>query len=54
MNLPWTHAGMPAITLPAGRAGDGLPVGLQLVGESDEDELLLAWSELIEADLSEQ
>ena len=52
MNLPWTHAGMPAITLPAGTANGGLPVGLQLVAESDEDELLLAWSGLIEADLS--
>lgn len=53
MNLPWTHAGLPAVTLPAGMAGDGLPVGLQLVGESDEDELLLAWSGLIEADLAD-
>ncbi len=52
MNLPWTHAGMPAVTLPAGAANGGLPVGLQLVAESDEDELLLAWSGLIEADLS--
>ncbi len=51
MNLPWTHAGMPAITLPAGLAANGLPVGLQLVAEAEEDEMLLAWSRLIEADL---
>jgi Asp-tRNA(Asn)/Glu-tRNA(Gln) amidotransferase A subunit family amidase len=53
LNLPWTHAGLPAITLPAGKASNGLPIGLQLVAEADEDELLLAWSELIAADLFE-
>ena len=53
MNLPWTHAGMPAITLPAGAAANGLPVGLQLIAESEEDEMLLAWGELIAADLAE-
>jgi Asp-tRNA(Asn)/Glu-tRNA(Gln) amidotransferase A subunit family amidase len=52
MNLPWTHAGMPAITLPAGTAPDGLPLGLQLVAEAEEDEMLLAWSRLIEGDLN--
>ena len=31
MNLPWTHAGMPVITLPAGRSENGLPLGLQFV-----------------------
>jgi Asp-tRNA(Asn)/Glu-tRNA(Gln) amidotransferase A subunit family amidase len=43
MNLPWTHAGMPAITLPAGKAKNGLPLGLQFVGPFGEDERLLAW-----------
>lgn len=52
MNLPWTHAGLPAITLPAGQAAHWLPVGLQLVAAGDDDELLLAWSGLIEADLA--
>jgi Asp-tRNA(Asn)/Glu-tRNA(Gln) amidotransferase A subunit family amidase len=44
MNLPWTHAGMPAITLPAGRAPNGLPLGLQLVAPYGADEQLLAWA----------
>jgi Asp-tRNA(Asn)/Glu-tRNA(Gln) amidotransferase A subunit family amidase len=52
MNLPWTHAGMPALSLPAGVAGNGLPVGLQLVAEAEEDEMLVAWSKLIAADLA--
>ncbi|MBW7883311.1 MAG: amidase [Caldilineaceae bacterium] len=51
MNLPWTHAGMPALTVPAGQV-DGLPVGLQLVAQTGDDELLLAWGEQIAADLA--
>ncbi len=41
MNLPWTYAGMPAITVPAGRAANGLPLGLQCVGAAMADEYLL-------------
>lgn len=47
MNLPWTHAGMPAITLPVGHAENGLPLGLQLVGAAMADEKLVAWAERI-------
>jgi len=47
MNLPWTHAGMPALTLPAGRV-DSMPVGLQLVARSGRDEELLALAEVLE------
>lgn len=42
MNRPWTYAGVPSITLPAGTAENGLPLGLQLVGGFMEDESLLA------------
>jgi Asp-tRNA(Asn)/Glu-tRNA(Gln) amidotransferase A subunit family amidase len=45
MNLPWTHAGLPALSLPAGRAANGLPLGLQCIGRFMRDEQLLAWVE---------
>jgi Asp-tRNA(Asn)/Glu-tRNA(Gln) amidotransferase A subunit family amidase len=48
MNLPWTHAGMPAITLPAGMAKNGLPLGVQLVAPFGADEKLLAWCRALE------
>lgn len=47
MNLPWTHAGLPAVTIPAGSL-DGVPLGLQLVGRAHDDERLLAWAEALE------
>ena len=43
LNLPWTYAGMPAITVPGGRAANGLPLGLQCVGAAMADEYLLEW-----------
>jgi Asp-tRNA(Asn)/Glu-tRNA(Gln) amidotransferase A subunit family amidase len=48
MNLPWTHAGMPVVTLPAGVAETGLPLGLQLSARFMADEHLLAWAETVE------
>jgi Asp-tRNA(Asn)/Glu-tRNA(Gln) amidotransferase A subunit family amidase len=47
MNLPWTHVGMPVITLPAGKAANGLPLGVQLVGSFGADENLLVWSRML-------
>ena len=44
MNLPWTHAGMPAVCLPAGRNAAGLPMGLQIAARWWADEDLLAWA----------
>jgi Asp-tRNA(Asn)/Glu-tRNA(Gln) amidotransferase A subunit family amidase len=45
MNLPWTHAGLPVISLPAGRAGNGLPLGLQCVGAFMADEHVIPWAQ---------
>ncbi len=47
MNLPWTHAGLPTVTIPSGRAENGLPLGLQLAAPFMGDELLLQWAEEI-------
>lgn len=44
MNLPWTHSGLPTVTLPAGHSASGLPLGLQLAGRWYEDEALLNWA----------
>ena len=48
MNMPWTHAGLPALSLPAGRGMSGLPIGLQLVARFGEDEGLLSWAAAME------
>ena len=48
MNMPWTHAGLPALTLPAGTGKLGLPLGLQLVGRFGDDEALLHWARAME------
>jgi Asp-tRNA(Asn)/Glu-tRNA(Gln) amidotransferase A subunit family amidase len=52
MNLPWTQAGLPAISLPAGKNEEGLPLGLQLIANWYKDESLLAWVEDIEKVMS--
>jgi Asp-tRNA(Asn)/Glu-tRNA(Gln) amidotransferase A subunit family amidase len=53
MNLPWTHAGMPAVTAPAGFAANGLPLGLQIVARFGADEALMAWASMVMARLPE-
>lgn len=44
MNLPWTHAGLPVVTLPAGQDEAGLSYGLQCAAPFGADERLLAWA----------
>ncbi len=54
MNLPWTHSGLPTISLPAGQGPSGLPLGLQLSGSFMEDEVLLSLALRIINDLADQ
>ena len=44
----WNVAGNPAASVPCGLADDGLPVGVQLVGPTDGEELLLSLSAQLE------
>lgn len=48
MNLPWTHAGMPVVSLPADSGPGQLPRGVQLVGEFASDSRLLALAARLE------
>jgi Asp-tRNA(Asn)/Glu-tRNA(Gln) amidotransferase A subunit family amidase len=48
MNLPWTHTGVPTVTVPAGKAQNGLPLGLQCASAFSTDEHLLQWAGQIE------
>jgi len=43
--------GVPALSIPCGRTGAGLPVGMQLVGPPKSEPRLLAFAELLEREL---
>ena len=47
MNLPWTYAGIPAVSIPAGVGEHNLPLSLQLVAEYDRDAELLQMAKVI-------
>ena len=53
MNLPWTHSGLPTLTLPAGFNAAGLPLGLQLAARWYADEALLAWAAEIKLEIGD-
>ncbi len=48
--LPWTHAGLPAVSLPAGTDAAGWPMGLQVVGRFGKDEELLTLTARLSVD----
>ncbi len=52
-NRMWTALGVPCITLPAGRGGKGLPVGIQLAGRIGEDVRLMEAALFAERALTE-
>lgn len=51
MNLPWTHAGVPTVTVPASKTDGDLPVGVQCATRFGDDERLLRWCRRIGAAL---
>jgi aspartyl-tRNA(Asn)/glutamyl-tRNA(Gln) amidotransferase subunit A len=40
-NSPWSYAGLPTVSIPCGLTDEGLPVGVQLIGEAGNDDSLL-------------
>ena len=51
MNLPWTYAGLPTMSLPAGFNRHGLPLGVQITGHWYGDEAMVAAAVQLEAAL---
>lgn len=49
MNMPWTHTGMPTITMPMGTGKQGVPLGMQLAGRFGDDDALLALAGYLES-----
>ncbi|MGB8274827.1 MAG: Asp-tRNA(Asn)/Glu-tRNA(Gln) amidotransferase subunit GatA [Alphaproteobacteria bacterium] len=46
--VPASLAGLPAMSLPAGLSGDGLPLGLQLIGRAFDEETVLRVAGVVE------
>jgi aspartyl-tRNA(Asn)/glutamyl-tRNA(Gln) amidotransferase subunit A len=47
--VPANLAGLPAVSVPAGLAGDGLPLGLQITGRAFDEETVLRAAEVLES-----
>jgi Asp-tRNA(Asn)/Glu-tRNA(Gln) amidotransferase A subunit family amidase len=50
-NFIWTSLHVPCVTVPAGTGPNGLPLGIQVVGQHGEDRAVLAWARWVEAAL---
>lgn len=48
LNVPANHAGVPSLSIPGGLAGDGLPIGIQLIGPDLSEAALLRISRAYE------
>ncbi len=48
MSVPLNLAGLPGLTIPAGKTAEGLPIGLQLVGPRRSDKSLIHFAKEIE------
>jgi mandelamide amidase len=46
---PGSNAGIPGVSLPAGRSDEGLPIGMELDGPKGSDARLLAIAAALEA-----
>lgn len=48
MTVPASLAGLPALSVPAGKTKEGLPVGVQLIGDMKQDAIVIALAESME------
>ena len=48
--IPWNHLGNPAMSVPMGLAGDGMPTAVQIVGRPGDEATLLSLAAQIEAE----
>ena len=48
--IPWNHLGNPAMSVPMGFAGDGLPLAVQIIGRPGDEDTLLSLAGQLEAE----
>lgn len=48
MTVPASLAGLPALSVPAGKTAAGLPVGVQIIGKQRDDALVIAFARSVE------
>ena len=51
-NYIWTALHVPCVTVPHGTGGNGLPLGVQIVGRRGADRATLAWAQWVAAALA--
>ena len=48
LSVPASLAGLPAVSVPAGKTKEGLPVGVQIIGKMESDAKILALADDLE------